>query len=658
MTVAKSYIDVGGTVMSEKRLADINWGTLVTGHSFHPSPASWDDETLYFLMLDRFSDGKEYGGFSDAQGHAIAGPSGVRTTPPFEVAVHSGKANRNVWFNAGKTWCGGTLPGLRDKLGYLKRLGITVIWISPVFKQVTNSEDYHGYGIQNFLDVDPHFGTRDELKALVAEAHSLGLRIILDIIFNHAGNIFAYQGNYPYYYSNGQQWPVQGFRANAQDGGSLPFGPVDEQAHSDAWPNGAVWPAEFQTPEAWTRKGEIQGWNSFPQYLEGDFCSLKDLSHGQGDLNPADSWDFLRRIDEYQISPTLRHLTEVFKFWIAFADIDGYRVDTVKHVEPGAMRYFTNVIREFAQSLGKENFYLIGEVTGGRENAVNTVDSTGLSAGLGIDDIQEKLEFLAKGWKTPGNPETPDQEGYFDLFRNGLIERKPTHQWFGRHVVTMFDDHDQVGTDYKFRFCGNHPGNNDALSIALFLNLLTLGIPCIYYGTEQAFNGADHREGTGQTDHSDVFLRECMFGGPFGSYQSTGVHFFDEASPYYRLVGDLCALRRDHIALRRGRQYLRQLSEDGNTFFYPQLVEGSLHYIVAWSRIFNDQEYLCAINTDMSKQVKAWATLDSLLHPAGSEMRCLLCSNKTVMVDPVTVEARNGSATQITVPAGGFAVYR
>lgn len=63
----------------------------------------------------------------------------------------AGKANRQTWFDSGKTWCGGTVAGLKDKLGYLKRLGITAIWLSPIFKQVTESDTYHGYGIQNSL---------------------------------------------------------------------------------------------------------------------------------------------------------------------------------------------------------------------------------------------------------------------------------------------------------------------------------------------------------------------------------------------------------------------------------------------------------------------------------------------------------------------------
>jgi glycosidase len=85
------------------------------------------------------------------------------------------------------------LKGLKSKLGYLRRLGVTAIWISPVFKQVPFEATYHGYGIQNFLDVDPHFGTREDLRDLVDAAHQQGIYCILDIILNHAANVFGYR---------------------------------------------------------------------------------------------------------------------------------------------------------------------------------------------------------------------------------------------------------------------------------------------------------------------------------------------------------------------------------------------------------------------------------------------------------------------------------
>ena len=117
-------------------------------------------------------------------------------------------------------------------------------------------------------------------------------------------------------------------------------------------------------------------------------------------------------------------------------------------MDPGATRFFASSIHEFCQSIGKENFYLIGEITGGRKNAFNSLEVTGLNAALGIDDIPDKLEYMVKGYRNPVD--------YFNLFRNSLLINKDSHVWFRDKVVTMFDDHDQVRkVQNKARFCND-----------------------------------------------------------------------------------------------------------------------------------------------------------------------------------------------------------
>src|SRR5262245_40918851 len=138
----------------EKSLLEVDFASL-TRRTFTPSPAAWEDQVLYFLLLDRFSDGNENGGYRDEADRPVHEGS-----TPLYRAADSTKIDYEAWFRAGGGWQGGTLKGLKSKLGYLRRLGITALWVSPVFKQVAFEPTYHGYGIQNFLDVDPHFGTR------------------------------------------------------------------------------------------------------------------------------------------------------------------------------------------------------------------------------------------------------------------------------------------------------------------------------------------------------------------------------------------------------------------------------------------------------------------------------------------------------------------
>lgn len=654
----------------EQRLTQLDWAGFVRARQaaggYYPSPENWQDEVLYFLMLDRFSDGGERGtdaddqgtirnAFSDNDGHPVPAAAG-RTTPLFRFQRDHYTADRPTWFDAGGRFCGGTLSGLRDKLGYIKRMGVTAIWVSPVFKQVSNDVgSYHGYGIQNFLDVDPHFGTRQDLRDLVQEAHRLGVRVILDIILNHTGDVFGYDPDRYWTTRDGQtflepRWDgnpyqVKGYRA-ADRQPTLPFGPVDLATHADAWPDGAVWPAELQSADTFTRRGKIVGWDYDPEYFEGDFESLKDVDHGFHDRDAQGR----RIVDQFHPTAALMAMVAVYKFWIAFADVDGYRVDTVKHMEKGAVRLFNSAIHEFAQSLGKERFHLIGEITGGRQNAFQTLTLTGMDAALGIDEVAEKIEFMPKGDRNP--------EDYFNLFRNAEFLNRGTHTWIGGRVVTMFDDHDKVGRD-KCRFCGDKRDGRDPykhLVPAIALNLTTLGIPCIYYGTEQGFDGSSTRPAE---NGQDRLLRECMFGGPFGSLQSTGHHFFDEAHEIYGKIREITAVTRSRIELRRGRQYLRQISGTGNEgdFGYPRMLGGPMRSVVAWSRIMNDRELVLAINTDAAAARTAWVTVDSALHRAGDTLALVYATDPAAAPATLTVEGKNGVSVLMTLPASGFAIY-
>jgi glycosidase len=620
--------------MLEKSLADINLRALTAGRQYFASPRHWEDQVLYFLMLDRFSDGNERGGFRDLAGNVVN--SG--TTPLFTAGDNgnaiTNEADAAKWRTAGTKFNGGTLRGLETKLGYLQRLGVTAIWISPIFKQVAMDESYHGYGIQHFLDVDSRFGSRDDLRRLVDRAHSAGIRVILDIILNHSGDVFRYKNGEPKW--NGQKFDVQGFRDKSGIP-TLPFDPVDLGTHPGEFPDGAIWPAEFQNRDVFTREGKISNFDFFPEFADGDFFSLKDIRHGDRVFEGESE-----RIDRYRVADALRFLGDVYKFWIAFADVDGFRLDTVKHMDPGATRYFASVIHEYAESVGKDNFYIIGEITGGREFAFTRMEETGLDAALGIADERIKMNGLVKGEISP--------QDYFDLFRDSLLVKKDSHVWFRDKVVTSVDDHDHVDQgDHKRRFAAG--GFGELALPVMALNAMTLGIPCIYYGTEQLFDG----EGAG--DSGDRYIREAMFGGDFGAFRSRGRHFFDEAQRTYVELGNVYKIRSERLALRRGRQYLREISGDGAQFGIPRRVNGLMRSIVAWSRIFADDELLCALNTDTDRATAAFVTIDDGLHLAGTDLRCLYSSDAADIGRTVAVEVRNGKAIRISVPPAGFVIY-
>ena len=100
------------------------------GRTYYPSPVAWEDEVLYFLFVDRFSNGKEFGGFNDIDGNPVQ-KSALRTTPLFNIRNDAWKADREAWFNAGKTWCGGHIKGIEDKLGYFETHGDNRLMAKP-----------------------------------------------------------------------------------------------------------------------------------------------------------------------------------------------------------------------------------------------------------------------------------------------------------------------------------------------------------------------------------------------------------------------------------------------------------------------------------------------------------------------------------------------
>ena len=423
-------------------LQSINFSQLAN-RSFTPSPSAWEDQVFYFLLLDRFSDNNE------------AGFTATGTTPLYSSSDNGNAVQTSAaalaWRTAGSGWTGGNLKGVASKLPYLSDMGITALWISPVFKQVSFQDTYHGYGIQDFLEVDAHFGTSDDLKELVAAAHAAGIVVILDIVANHSGNVFSYVATDPTY--TGQQFPVKGF--NDEKGKpDIPFEKGIAAGQDDA-----VWPLEFRDPAVFTQKGQIVHWDSSPEFLDGDFFDLKDIHHGEGP------------VDSFVPSVGLLNLIEVYKYWLALLDIDGYRIDTVKHMDDGAVRLFASAIHEFAELIGKDRFLLIGEITGSRDDAYRKLQITGIDSALGIADVQGALGDMVKGKVVP--------ETYFQLFRNAINIGKGSHTWFRNKVVVMLDDHDKViqGSN-KSRFCAFDEG--DQLIIpAIATNLMTLGIPCI-----------------------------------------------------------------------------------------------------------------------------------------------------------------------------------
>ena len=173
--------------------------------------------------------------------------------------------------------------------------------------------------------------------------------MILDVVLNHAGDVFATTRPFRRAVGPAASKPVDGWRTTGRRrrrSGS--------HRSTAAWPDGAVsrpscTPESVHPPRPDRRLGPL------PEYVEGDFGGPQ----GHRGTAAAPSTD-------YRPSPALEALTRAYCWWIGHADLDGFRVDTVKHMEPGATRYFASVVHEFAQSIGKDRFLLVGEIAGSR----------------------------------------------------------------------------------------------------------------------------------------------------------------------------------------------------------------------------------------------------------------------------------------------------
>lgn len=602
---------------------------------YHPSPADWRNEVLYFLLPDRFSDGKEGGRpLLDRMNLAAARP-----------ALQNGITWRfDAWAESGADrWQGGTLKGIASKLDYLKDLGVSCIWVGPIFKQRGHDNSYHGYAIQDFLEVDSRCGSRSDLVALVEQAHARDMRIILDIIFNHSGQ------NWLYDRSSGD--PVNPpYRAS----GSYPFGQwrgdQGQPVKAIQGTEDGVWPSELQDPDAYTRAGKGSLGGETRDNINDPNAEYRrtDFDGGFRDFKVADP-----RI--------LSHLARCYKYWIALTDCDGFRIDTLKHVSPEEARNFCGSIKEFCANLGKSDFFLVGEIAGGdfnQERYINVLEQN-LNAALDIGETRILLNRVAKGLESPSS--------FFEAFSTSKIFGSSRN--LGRRHVSILDDHDHVFGE-KIRFSSEAASDHQIVA-GVAIQLFTLAIPCIYAGTEQALAGPEpsERQYLPRWKGDDRYLREAMFGPDhplqsgtaglngakdtslpgFGPFGTAGHHCFDPNHPTYRRLAEMTAVRQRFPVLRLGRQYGRPISIFGRSF--EVLGNGEL---MAWSRVLDDEEALCIVNVHGNQRRGADVLVDAGLSGSAGNLTVVL-NTEDVVRGGATIRHPVGSSVPVRRTPDGAA---
>lgn len=555
--------------------------TPIPSKQYFTVDREWREEFIYFLMVDRFQDNQ-------------------KRTPNL-------KASRSAGIQTPDSFYGGKIKGITDNLAYIAGLGCTAIWLSPVFEN--NAGAYHGYNINNYLNIDPNFGTKQDLIDLVNAAHSFQLngrpwpmRLILDVVINHSGDNWAYPDDNPFFYFNDLQFPFGSWRRADR--------PV---------------PTELRDPTWYHRRGQIRNYDAFPEVEHGDIDTLKDFANDDDPIGSA----------------VINALIMAHCYWIREADVDGFRVDAVKHMNAVTCSQFCSNIREYAYSLGKRGFFLFGEVatpdddTYNRYLGQNTSSSDSDTVFFGLDSV---LDFrLAEGvFGDENNAPLRDVlkgfKGPQTLFNRleAQRERALNRGELGRYLVRFVDNHDSFWQP-SGRFANGAP--DDQVIAAIGYLLCGLGTACIYYGTEQGFSGQG----------GDNQMREAMF-----DKAAPGKNLLNTSCRIYQEIAKIAQVLRANEPLRFGRMYYRQISGDGEHFGFPFGSE----YTLAFSRLLFGRDVLVAYNVS-SKPRNDFVIVDAVLHADKSAMRFLYGGTGTVNVRTAADGSRN---LQLNLPGFGFAV--
>jgi glycosidase len=507
---------------------------LAATHSPAQSNNFWRTQSIYQIITDRFYDGDTNN--DNAEGtYAPSNPKGVH---------------------------GGDFEGIEQKLDYIKALGATAIWISPI---VLNTEgQFHGYSAWNFYQVAPHWGSRSNLQHLVQVAHARGLLVIDDIVVNHAGDLVRGSGpGYPHF--------------------NYPTG------YTLAYRNSSkTYPAPFNLSTAnpsltnlFHNYGNIRNFNDSTQAVLGWLSGLNDF----------------RTETPYVRS----NMAAIYEYWINQIGFDGYRVDTALEVDQGCWQYFCPAIHSCAATNGNPNFFMFGEAFSSSETKVGSYTGTEGGGPFKFDSVLDYPLYFAV------NSVFARASGATSLIQNHYnavaANYDPAAQM---QLVTFLDNHDNP------RFLSTSEANNNTnrLEVALAFLYTTRGIPCLYYGTEQGFDGT-----TDPNDREDMFAGEFKDGpgGTVSQLSSPGADNFNMTHPLFQWVAQLNNFRRLYPALTLG-SYVNQANNSSGPGLF------------AYSRVLNTQEVFVIFNTASSSQTLPASTLT---YPAGTLLVNLLNTNET-----------------------------
>ncbi len=500
-------------------------------------------ERYYFVMADRFANGDP--------GNDRGGLTGGRLQTGLDP-THKG------------FYHGGDLKGISQKLDYIKGLGTTAIWLTPSFKNKPvqgpagqETAGYHGYWITDFTQVDPHLGTNADLTALISAAHAKGMKVFFDIITNHTADVINYtEGQYTY--RDKTAYPYKDAAGNVFDdkayaekptfpaldpATSFPYHPE----FSNPGDSTVKVPAWLNDPTNYHNRGDSTFAGESTEY--GDFVGLDDLFTEQLDVEKG--------------------MEDIYKAWVDFG-VDGFRIDTVKHVNMEFWQQFSPAMLQQAKHDGNDDFFMFGEVYDARPSYMSQYTTTGkLPATLDFGFQAQSVNWVQGKSGTDLRDLYADDDYYTDTDSNAY------------ELPTFLGNHDMGRVAMMLK--GTSADDAELMrrvKLADSLMFLTRGQPITYYGDEQGFMGS----GGDQDARQDMFATqvqtyatEQVLGGPSGSRER-----FDTTAPLYQHIKKLSAVRAANPALADGAQIHRYASSSAGIFAVSRIDAGKrVEYVVA-----------------------------------------------------------------------------
>lgn len=540
------------------------------------------DEVIYFLLPDRFENGD--------RNNDRGGLKGDRLKTGFDP-THKG------------FYHGGDLRGLIARLDYIQGMGATAIWLGPIYKNKAvqgapgqESAGYHGYWITDFTRVDEHFGTNKDMMAFVDAAHARGMKVYLDIITNHTADVISYRqcpdsscgyrsrADYPYTLAGGTNAsPINaGFlgdsiqtQANFAKLTRSDFAydvfvpPAEAKVKVPAWLNDPRW---YHNRGNSTFSGEST--------TMGDFAGLDDLMTE----NPEVVQGFI----------------QIYGQWIDEFGIDGFRIDTARHVNPEFWTAFAPAMLTKAKARGIPNFHIFGEV------ATDFIDVAMLSRATRVDRLPTVLDFAFRAAVIESLAKGAGSDKLMTLCSGDALYEGGEDT--AMQLPTFVSNHDAGRFGYYVRKHAPAATDAEVLERTLLAHamMFTLrGVPVVYSGDEQGFTG----------DGIDQDAREDMFASQVASYNdnvllgtraTAAQSNFDRSHPIYVAIAELSALRHEHAALRRGKQIIRNYSDKPGLFAVSRIDPQSGREILI---AFNTSTTPLQANVEIDARTKAFSSL-------------------------------------------------